>query len=123
MFTVVPAAPMKWPAARSPKAKAPDRLSVPLFTVSVPLFDQLDDGVTLRLVPLLVMLPALVSVPGFSVAEAPAATLTVPVVVLVKVPALTVNASNQAQVDTAKKNRVYTAAFLTVISPEFQVQK
>ena len=39
------------------------------------------------------------------------------------VPTLTANASNQAQVDTARKNRVYTAAFLTVISPEFQVQK
>jgi uncharacterized protein (DUF1800 family) len=39
------------------------------------------------------------------------------------VPVLTANASNQAQVDTAKKNRVYTAVFLTVISPEFQVQK
>jgi Protein of unknown function (DUF1800) len=39
------------------------------------------------------------------------------------VPTLAANASNQAQVDTAKKNRVYAAAFLTVISPEFQVQK
>jgi uncharacterized protein (DUF1800 family) len=39
------------------------------------------------------------------------------------VPALNASASNQAQVDSAKRNRVYAAVFLTVVSPEYQVQK
>jgi uncharacterized protein (DUF1800 family) len=41
----------------------------------------------------------------------------------IAIPALNANASNQAAVDTAKRNRVYAAIFLTLVSPEFQVQK
>ena len=39
------------------------------------------------------------------------------------IPALKSNASNQKQVDDAKRARVNAAIFLAVISPEFQVQK
>jgi hypothetical protein len=38
------------------------------------------------------------------------------------VPALAANASNQTQVDNAKRNRVLAALLLTVASPEFAVQ-
>ena len=33
------------------------------------------------------------------------------------------NGSNQAAIDAARRNRVNAAVFLTVVSPEFQVQK
>ncbi len=39
------------------------------------------------------------------------------------IPALQSDKSNQAAVDLAKKDRVRTAIFLTVVSPEFQVQR
>jgi Protein of unknown function (DUF1800) len=39
------------------------------------------------------------------------------------IPALAANGSNQAAVDTAKRTRVNTALLLTLVSPEFQVQK
>ena len=39
------------------------------------------------------------------------------------IPALKTDKSNQADVDLAKKDRVRTAIFLTVVSPEFQVQR
>jgi uncharacterized protein (DUF1800 family) len=38
-------------------------------------------------------------------------------------PKLTANGSNQAQLDAARRNRVQAAALLTVVSPEYQVQK
>jgi hypothetical protein len=38
-------------------------------------------------------------------------------------PALNTAGSNQAQVDSAKRNRVNAAIFLTLVSPEFQVQR
>ena len=41
----------------------------------------------------------------------------------IAIPALTANASNQAAVDTAKRSRVNTALLLTLVSPEFLVQK
>lgn len=41
----------------------------------------------------------------------------------IAIPALRADGSNQTQVDDAKRNRVYTAAYLTVVSPEFIVQK
>jgi uncharacterized protein (DUF1800 family) len=41
----------------------------------------------------------------------------------INVPALRADGSNQSQVDTAKRNRVQAAAFLTLASPEFIVQK
>jgi hypothetical protein len=39
------------------------------------------------------------------------------------IPALQTGKSNQADVDNAKRDRVRTAIFLTVVSPEFQVQR
>ena len=39
------------------------------------------------------------------------------------IPALNTAGSNQAQIDTAKRTRVNAAIFLTLVSPEFQVQK
>ena len=39
------------------------------------------------------------------------------------IPALNAGGTNQAAIDTAKRNRVNAAIFLTVVSPEFQVQK
>ena len=39
------------------------------------------------------------------------------------IPALNAQKTNQAQIDTAKLNRVKSAIFLTVVSPEFQVQR
>lgn len=39
------------------------------------------------------------------------------------IPALNATGSNQTQINTAKRNRVNAAIFLTVISPEYQVQK
>jgi uncharacterized protein (DUF1800 family) len=44
-------------------------------------------------------------------------------VATITIPALNGSGSNQAQIDSAKRNRVNAAIFLTVISPEFQVQK
>jgi uncharacterized protein (DUF1800 family) len=41
----------------------------------------------------------------------------------ITVPVLRADGSNQAQVDAAKRNRVQAAAFLTLVSPEFLVQK
>jgi uncharacterized protein (DUF1800 family) len=41
----------------------------------------------------------------------------------ITVPALNGAGSNQAAIDAARRNRVYTAIFLIVVSPEFQVQK
>ncbi len=39
------------------------------------------------------------------------------------IPALNAQKTNQAQIDAAKLNRVKSAIFLTVVSPEFQVQR
>ena len=39
------------------------------------------------------------------------------------IPALKTDRSNQAAVDLAKRDRVRAAIFLTVVSPEFQVQR
>ncbi len=39
------------------------------------------------------------------------------------IPALATNASNQKQVDDARRNRVNAALFLTLVSPEYQTQK
>ena len=39
------------------------------------------------------------------------------------IPALNATASNQAAIDSAKRNRVNAAVFLTLVSPEFQTQK
>ena len=39
------------------------------------------------------------------------------------IPALMTDKSNQAAVDNAKRDRVRTAIFLTLVSPEFQVQR
>ena len=41
----------------------------------------------------------------------------------VAIPVLNSSGSNQAAIDTAKRTRVNAAVFLTVVSPEFQVQK
>jgi hypothetical protein len=41
----------------------------------------------------------------------------------IAIPVLNSTGSNQAAIDTAKRNRVNAAVFLTVVSPEFQVQK
>jgi hypothetical protein len=41
----------------------------------------------------------------------------------IAVPALNATASNQAAVDTARRARVNTALLLTLVSPEFQVQR
>ncbi|CAN5626150.1 DUF1800 domain-containing protein [soil metagenome] len=41
----------------------------------------------------------------------------------VTLPALKADASNQTAIDNARKNRVYIATYLTVVSPEFLVQK
>jgi uncharacterized protein (DUF1800 family) len=41
----------------------------------------------------------------------------------ITIPALNSTGSNQAQIDTAKRTRVNAAVFLTMVSPEFQVQK
>ena len=56
----------------------------------------------------------------------PPATLKseiVAAVTSIAIPALTANASNQAAVDTAKRSRVNTALLLTLVAPEFLVQK
>ncbi len=39
------------------------------------------------------------------------------------IPTLNAASSNQSQIDTAKRNRVKAALFLTMVSPEFQVQR
>ena len=39
------------------------------------------------------------------------------------IPALNAGGSNQAAIDSAKRNRVNTALFLSLVSPEFQVQR
>jgi uncharacterized protein (DUF1800 family) len=39
------------------------------------------------------------------------------------IPALNSGGTNQAAIDTARRNRVNAAAFLTLVSPEFQTQK
>jgi len=39
------------------------------------------------------------------------------------IPTLKSDKSNQADVNNAKRDRVRTAIFLTVVSPEFQVQR
>jgi uncharacterized protein (DUF1800 family) len=41
----------------------------------------------------------------------------------INIPALNSGGTNQAQIDTARRNRVNAAVFLTMVSPEFQVQK
>jgi hypothetical protein len=41
----------------------------------------------------------------------------------IAIPALNSGATNQAQIDAAKRNRVNAALLLTVVSPEFQIQK
>lgn len=41
----------------------------------------------------------------------------------IAIPALNAAGSNQAAIDTAKRTRVNVAVFLTLVSPEFQVQK
>ena len=41
----------------------------------------------------------------------------------ITVPALNSTGSNQSSIDTAKRNRVNATVFLTMVSPEFQVQK
>jgi uncharacterized protein (DUF1800 family) len=41
----------------------------------------------------------------------------------IAIPALNSAGSNQAAIDAARRNRVNTAIFLTLVSPEFQVQK
>lgn len=41
----------------------------------------------------------------------------------IAIPALNSSSSNQSQIDAAKRTRVNAAVFLTVVSPEFQVQK
>jgi len=41
----------------------------------------------------------------------------------ITIPALNGTGSNQAAIDTAKRNRVNAAVFLAVVSPEYQVQK
>ena len=41
----------------------------------------------------------------------------------ITIPVLNTGGTNQAQIDTAKRNRVNAAIFLTLVSPEFQVQK
>lgn len=41
----------------------------------------------------------------------------------IAIPALNAGATNQAQVDAARRTRVNAAVLLTVVSPEFQVQK
>jgi len=39
------------------------------------------------------------------------------------VPVLKADGSNQTTIDNAKKSRVYTAAYLALVAPEFIVQK
>jgi len=41
----------------------------------------------------------------------------------IAIPVLNSTGSNQSQIDSAKRNRVNAAVFLTMVSPEFQVQK
>jgi uncharacterized protein (DUF1800 family) len=41
----------------------------------------------------------------------------------ITIPALNSGGTNQAAIDTARRNRVNAAVFLTVVSPEYQVQK
>ncbi len=41
----------------------------------------------------------------------------------ITIPALNTAGTNQAQIDSAKRNRVNAAIFLTLVSPEYQVQK
>lgn len=41
----------------------------------------------------------------------------------ITIPVLAANGSNQAAIDSAKRNRVNAAIFLTLVSPEYQVQK
>jgi len=41
----------------------------------------------------------------------------------ITIPVLNSTGSNQAAIDTARRNRVNAAVFLTVVSPEYQVQK
>lgn len=41
----------------------------------------------------------------------------------IALPALKADGSNQAQIDRAKKNRVYTAVLLALVAPEFLVQR
>jgi uncharacterized protein (DUF1800 family) len=41
----------------------------------------------------------------------------------IAIPALNSGGTNQAAIDTAKRNRVNAAVFLTLVSPEFQTQK
>jgi hypothetical protein len=55
----------------------------------------------------------------------PAATATEieGAVAAIVIPTLNATGSNQAQIDTAKRNRVNAAIFLTLVSPEFQIQK
>jgi uncharacterized protein (DUF1800 family) len=44
-------------------------------------------------------------------------------VVSIVIPVLNASASNQAAIDSAKRNRVNAALFLSLVSPEFQVQR
>ena len=39
------------------------------------------------------------------------------------IPVLKADGSNQTAIDNARKNRVYTAVVLTLVAPEFLVQK
>lgn len=39
------------------------------------------------------------------------------------IPTLNATGSNQSSIDTARRNRVHTAIFLTLVSPEYQVQR
>ena len=41
----------------------------------------------------------------------------------ITIPALNTAGTNQAQIDSAKRTRVNAAIFLTLVSPEYQVQK
>ncbi|MES1265587.1 MAG: DUF1800 domain-containing protein, partial [Variovorax sp.] len=41
----------------------------------------------------------------------------------ITIPALNTGGTNQAQIDSAKRNRVNAAILLALASPEFQVQK
>lgn len=41
----------------------------------------------------------------------------------ITIPALNVAGSNQSSIDSARRNRVLSAIFLTLVSPEYQVQK
>ena len=57
---------------------------MPALTASVPLLDQPTVGVTPRLAPALLMLPALLSVPGLRLAVASAPTVMLPEAALAK---------------------------------------